>query len=658
MRHVVIHGHFYQPPREEPWLDLVPRELSAAPDHDWNERITRECYEPLGRARVLNEAGRLRRVLNTYASCSFNVGATLLQWLDSHAPLVRDTMLSGDVASRQRLGHGNAIAMPYHHVIMPLASRRDKITEVRWGIRDFRKRFARDPVGMWLPETAVDSETLDVLAAEGLRFTILAPHQVGKPPEAGRAGRWRGSAGRELAIFCYDGALAHAVAFGDAITDAGRWEQLLHATPLATDGGPTITSLATDGETFGHHHRFGDLALASLIDRLEGDDAAEVTNFAALLAAYPAVQDVTLVENTSWSCVHGIERWRIDCGCRMDPATSQAWRAPLRAGLEELAQGIHAFAEQNWPAGKGTIGEARDLAGADLAGVNHLSVAARELLEAERHALAMFTSCGWFFDDIARLEPRIVLRHAARALDFLPRPLHETLETALLATLSQAQSNDRLKGDGVAIWHRDVLADANGPARLAAGLAALRDVAPDLLDQLVMPSHSWRIEGDEIITMHRATGRDCRWRCESATDGVIPIRVLVHSLGAADRTGEIIPIGSYPGPVRTLLRLIARPMVFDATLSPADRDQLRDGLLDPDEARRRALAGAWRLVAQDGLDAAGVVVHAALDLHDVDDVPLPDAARTSAFEQLSQLAPSPVRASLADRLSLALPDSV
>jgi hypothetical protein len=656
MRHVVIHGHFYQPPREEPWLDLVPRELSAAPDHDWNCRITRECYAPLGHARVLNRAGQLRRVVNAYASCSFNVGATLFKWFDAHAPAVGASFIAGDRSSQDRLGHGNAMAMPYHHVIMPLASRRDKVTEVRWGMRDFRARFGREPIGMWLPETAVDSETLDVLAAEGIRFTILAPHQVVDPPASGRPGRWRSESGRELAIFCYDGALAHAVAFGDTLTDAGRWERQLRETPMASDAGPTITSLATDGETFGHHHRYGDLALASLIDRLERDDRTVLTNYSALLAAYPPEQDVVLVERTSWSCSHGIDRWQIDCGCRMDPSTSQAWRAPLRAGLDVLAQGIHAVVESSWPAEGGNLWEARDSAGPDLAGAANLPLAARRLLEAERHALAMFTSCGWFFDDLARLEPRIVLRHAARALEFLPHPLHEALEVALLSALSQAHSNDRLKGDGVAIWHRDVLAEADGPARLAAGLTALRDVAPDLLDQLALPSHSWRIEADDIITHHRTTGREFRWRAESVMLGVVPIRVHVRSLDHPAQEARVVRIGAFPGPVRTLLRLIARPMVFDATLAAPERDRLRDGLLDSDESRRCALAGAWALVGRDDLEAAGIVVHAALDLFDLDEVPVPDAVRVDAFERLSRLTPSAMRISLADRLSLALPD--
>ncbi|MEP6591191.1 MAG: DUF3536 domain-containing protein [Gemmatimonadota bacterium] len=656
MRAFVIHGHFYQPPREEPWLELVPREPSAAPDHDWNCRITRECYAPLSHARVLDDAGRIRRVMNAYASISFNVGATLFKWFDEHAPDVGEAFIAADVASRMRLGHGNAIAMPYHHLIMPLASRRDKQTEVRWGIRDFRRRFGRDPVGMWLPETAVDSETLEVLAAEGIRFTVLAPHQVAQTPAAGRPGRWRGRDGQELALFVYDGALAHDVAFGDTLTDASRWEARMLQHPLAQDGGPTITSLATDGETFGHHHRFGDLALAALIDRVERGQDATLTNFAAILDQCAPVEEVALIEDSSWSCIHGLDRWRIDCGCRMDSTTNQAWRAPLRAGLEVLAASVHAIAESHWPAEAGNIWEARDAAGPDLAGVVHLPVPARLLLEAERHTLAMFTSCGWFFDDIARLEPRIVLRHAARAIEFLPPPLHAALETALLSALREAHSNDPTKGDGVAIWYHEVMVESDGPARLAAGLAALRDMRPDGLDQLVLPLHTFRLEGDEVITRHRHTGHEYHWITESVTLGVVPIRVHVRLVDRDETMNRVVPISGYPGPVRTLLREVARPMVFEATLTPAERGQLADGLLDESEARQAAFEGVWRLVERDGLADAGMVIHAVFDLFDLDEVPFPDPVRVAAFEHLAPMPPSAMRRSLAERIGLALPE--
>src|ERR1019366_4762080 len=234
MRNIVIHGHFYQPPREDPWLELVPRELSAAPDHDWNARITRQCYAPLARAPIVDAQGRLVRLVNAYAWCSFDIGPSLFRWFDVHAPDVAAAVIAADRDSAKRTGHGNAIAMPYHHVILPLLSRRDKVTEVRWGIRDFRQRFGRDPVGMWLPETAVDDETLTVLADERIKFTVLAPSQVTAYPPFGRPGRWTGG-GRELALFVYDGPSAHHVAFGGALSNVAQWESDLTAFPLAND---------------------------------------------------------------------------------------------------------------------------------------------------------------------------------------------------------------------------------------------------------------------------------------------------------------------------------------------------------------------------------------------------------------------------------------
>ncbi|MES1259050.1 MAG: glycoside hydrolase, partial [Gemmatimonadota bacterium] len=295
MPDIIIHGHFYQPPREEPWLELVQRELSAAPDHDWNERITRECYAPLARGRILDEQGRLVRVINAYEWLSFNIGPTLFRWFDHHAPEVGAAIVAGDRASVARTGFGNALAMPFHHAIMPLLSRRDKVTEVRWGIRDFQARFGRAPEGMWLPETAVDEETLEVLSDERIRFTVLAPQQVEGWPPFGRPGRWRTGAGREIALFVYDGPAAHNVAFGDALDDASRWEANLTNVPVATDGGPTVVSIATDGETFGHHHRFGDLALAAMIDRVSRRADAALTNFATVLKASPPQYDLKIV---------------------------------------------------------------------------------------------------------------------------------------------------------------------------------------------------------------------------------------------------------------------------------------------------------------------------------------------------------------------------
>ncbi len=651
MRNIIIHGHFYQPPREDPWLEMVPRELSAAPDHDWNARITRQCYAPLARGQVVDAEGRVTRLVNAYAWCSFDIGPSLFRWFDEHAPEVAAAIVAGDRESAARTGHGNAIAMPYHHAILPLLSHRDKVTEVRWGIRDFRQRFGREPLGMWLPETAVDEETLMVLADERIRFTVLAPSQVTGYPPFGRPGRWARD-GREIALFIYDGPAAHYVAFGGALDDVAKWEAGLNAVPLADDGGVSIVSLATDGETFGHHHRLGDAALAALIDRIAQRPDARLTNYAAMLDDQPPQHELALISPSSWSCPHGVGRWCRACGCHYEPGTSQEWRAPLRNGLETLGAGITEAVQRYWPAAAGDIWTARDVAGPDLAGAPQLPAAARVLLEIEQHALAMFTSCAWFFDDIGRLEPRIVLRHAARAIELLPKADGAQLEPALVATLAHAQSNDPAKGDGAAIWRRDVLPDAAGPAHLAAALGALRELAPEALDDVRMPAHDWRVDGDDIVTIHRRTGLESRWQVEPVVRGVLAIHAQVRAIPGGG--ARIVAAAAYPEPIRTALRAIATPIVFDATLSADDRAAVGAGLLDRDGAYDRALAGAWALVARDGVADAGIVVHSVLDLFDLDGLIVSDAQRADAFEHLVTAPASTMRDALAGRLGIAL----
>ena len=445
VRSIVIHGHFYQPPREDPWLNQVAAEPSAAPYHDWNERIERESYRAVVAARVYAPDGRIAHIVNTLASISFNFGATLLEWLERETPGTYAAVLEADRASRARhAGHGNAIAMPYHHVIMPLASRRDKITEVRWGIADFRRRFGRGPEGMWLPETAVDPETLDVLAAEGIAFTILAPHQVEQAPADGSAGRYRTSGGRSIALFVYDGPISHDVAFGSLLKDASAWAERLLA-PGKRGHERRLVAVATDGETYGHHHKFGEVALAWVLRELERRRDARVENFAAFLARHRPEQEVKLVAPTSWSCAHGVERWRADCGCRMAPErpTQQRWRAPLREALDWLAGELHARFEQEGGALFADPWAARDAYGTDRTGDGR----ARELLEMERNALRMFTSCGWFFDDIAGIETIQILRYAARAIELAGADAPR-LEAGVLERLARAQSNERAEGTG------------------------------------------------------------------------------------------------------------------------------------------------------------------------------------------------------------------
>ena len=417
---VVIHGHFYQPPRENPWTGQVDAEPSAAPDHDWNVRITREAYEPL---------------IPVYRDLSFDFGPTLLDWMEREAPGVYQTVLRSD--------HGNALASPYHHIILPLATRRDKETEVRWGIADFKRRFSRVPTGLWLPETAVDLETLDVLAAAGIQFTVLAPHQVKRPPERGLPARIALPGGRSIAVFVYDGALSHGVAFGELTTNADRLTEALEHAPA--NG---IASIAVDGETWGHHHKGGDKTLATVLKRLRKSRKVEVTDFASALAAHPPTATVELVERTSWSCAHGIERWRAACGCRIhhDRPSQQEWRTPLRFAVEWLAHEVHQIYDR----------EGRNLPGgprAFLDAAGGSGEPASDLIEMERGVLRAMTSCGWFFDDIAGLEARQVLRYAAHAIT-LAGPESARLEAGFIEQLGNARSNDPAAGSAADVFRQ------------------------------------------------------------------------------------------------------------------------------------------------------------------------------------------------------------
>lgn len=469
-RSVVVHGHFYQPPREDPWTGRVPRQASAAPYHDWNQRIHDECYRAVVAARILDDNGRIQQVLNTLEWISWDAGPTLLEWMAREAPSTYRRFLEADARSRARTGYGNAIATPYHHVILPLSSWREKVTEVRWGIADFRRRFGREPEGMWLPEAAVDSETLEVLAREGIAFTVLGPTQVKQAPAGGLPGRVRLAGGREIVVFVYDGPMSHGIGFGELLRDSGHWLRRL----VEVSAGRHVLSMATDGETFGHHHRWGEMALAGLLHRAAQRDDLRFEGFGAALARYPAAEVIELVEPSSWSCVHGVERWRGDCGCKIDPSkpTSQAWRTELREVLDTLALDLHArFAQEGgrlfrdpWAArdAYGAVQEAseavrKEVLAAHLAGeaANGSLARAEELLEMERDALRMKTSCAWFFDDVARLEPLQNLMYAAHALD-LAGPDADEMERRFVRELEGIASNDPEEGNAATIWRSKV----------------------------------------------------------------------------------------------------------------------------------------------------------------------------------------------------------
>ena len=428
-RCVCIHGHFYQPPREDPWTGRVGRQVSALPYHDWNERVTIQCYGPNAAARLLDGSGKVRRRLNNYSRMSFNFGPTLLSWMEEASPETYSAILSADGESAGRFsGHGGAMAQAYNHMIMPLASARDKRTQVAWGKRDFRHRFGRDPEGMWLPEVAVDLETLEVMAEAGILFTILAPHQASRVREGGS---WRDvtgggfdttvpyrcelSSGRSIALFFYNGALANDIAFGNLLENGGTFAGRM--IDGARGEGARLSHAAVDGETFGHHRRFGEMALAYCLETVEEGGGAELTVYGEFLEKHPPTAVVEIIGNTSWSCTHGVERWRSDCGCRAGDHSEwhQRWRKPLRESLDRLREEVDRLFEEAGGECFDDPWEARDGYIDVLLGGGRPGGRAGDLLEMERFAMLMYTSCGWFFDDISRIETVQVLGYAARA---------------------------------------------------------------------------------------------------------------------------------------------------------------------------------------------------------------------------------------------------
>ncbi|HPC82594.1 MAG TPA: DUF3536 domain-containing protein [Thermoanaerobaculaceae bacterium] len=486
-RYVCIHGHFYQPPRENPTFEAIEVQDSAYPYHDWNERVTAECYAPNAAARILDGNGRIINILNNYSRISFNFGPTLLAWLEHHDAETYAAVLAADRESRARFsGHGSALAQVYNHLIMPLARRRDMVTQVRWGLADFRHRFGREPEGMWLPETAVNLEALEVLAEAGIRFTILAPHQAARVRRLGDT-HWhdvsggridptrpylvRLPGGRHIAAFFYDGPLSRAVAFERLLSDGGRFVDRLLGAFAAQPGWDQLVHIATDGETYGHHHRFGDMALAWALHRIESGRDARLTNYGEFLAIHPPAFEAEIIENTSWSCAHGIERWRSDCGCSSGshPGWSQAWRGPLRHALDWLRDEAGAIFEQHgerllrdvWAARDEYIDVVLDRSPANVDAflARHArqplsrgdEVTALRLLEMQRHAMLMYTSCGWFFDEISGLETVQVLQYAARALQLAETVTGRRLESAFGDLLARAPSNLPAYGNGRAV---------------------------------------------------------------------------------------------------------------------------------------------------------------------------------------------------------------
>lgn len=508
-RFICIHGHFYQPPRENPWLEAVETQDSAAPYHDWNERICSECYATNGAARIVNNKNQITRIVNNYARISFNFGPTLLSWLKENAPRTYRMILDGEKRSRKNFkGHSSAMAQVYNHVIMPLANRRDKITQIRWGIADYQSHYGIAPEGMWLAETAADTETLELLAQHGIRFTVLAPHQCKAIRSLKNGDDWtatpdssvdtthpyliRFESGVTMSIFFYDGPRSRAIAFEGLLNSGDNFAARLKA-GLRDSTSPQLEHVATDGESYGHHHKHGEMALAYALRLIEEDKTVQLANYGSFLAQFPPEYECEIVDNTSWSCAHGIERWRSHCGCNGGRGGwSQAWRAPLRDALDTVRDALIPLTEEEgarlfkdvWIARNAyvqvlldrcpeAVGEfLREHQAHRLTDAER--VRALGLMEMQRHAQLMYTSCGWFFDDISGIETVQIIAYAARVLQLAQilfgAPAVD-LEAAFLDRLALAKSNDAKAGDGARIYREKIGALQLGLEQVAAHYA-------------------------------------------------------------------------------------------------------------------------------------------------------------------------------------------
>ncbi len=477
-RYICIHGHFYQPPRENPWLEEIEFQDSAYPYHDWNERITSECYAPNAASRILDSQDRIIDIVNIYSKISFDFGPTLLSWLDRHKPEVYQSILEADKLSVKRFsGHGSAVAHAYNHMILPLANRRDKYTQIIWGIKDFQKRFNRDPEGLWLPEAAVDKETLEVLVSHGIKFTILSPRQAKSVRQTEDVRNWKDvngekidpsraytcilPSGRSITLFFYDGPTSQDVSFGGLLNNGEFLAKRLLSNFRDDRKWPQIVHIATDGETFGHHHHFGDMALSYALHYIESNDLAKITNYGEYLGKNAPTQIVDIHENSSWSCIHGIERWRDNCGCNsgMHGSWTQTWRKPLREALDWLRDQLIPlyqnealrYLKNPWDARNEYIEVILDRSNENIKAFldkNAVSTLTREdsikvlkLLEMQRNCMLMYTSCGWFFDEVSGLETIQIIQYALKALQYAEELNGMHIESEFLKYLEHAPSN-------------------------------------------------------------------------------------------------------------------------------------------------------------------------------------------------------------------------
>lgn len=491
---LTIHGHFYQPPRENPWLESVELQDSASPFHDWNERINNECYNPNSVSKIVDNRNKILDVVNNYEFLSFNFGPTLLSWMEEYAPLAYERVIKADIESvGEHDGHGNAIAQVYNHMIMPLANEKDKQTQVIWGIKDFETRFGRKPEGMWLAETAVDDDSLRVLVENGIKYTILSPYQALKfrnldnkewtdvswgNIDPARAYRYyiKSAPDKYIDLFFYDGAISKSVAFDEILKDGNKFIRRLKEGVSENRNYSQLINIATDGESYGHHTKFGDMALSYVLRVRAKEEGFKIVNYAQYLQKFPSEIEVDIKQASSWSCFHGVGRWTEDCGCSTGghPGWNQRWRKPLRQALDYLRDELikifekegNNYFKDSWKARNNYITVILDRSELSVKKfqkenfVSNLSdenkVKAMELLEIQRQAMLMYTSCGWFFSEISGIETTQIMKYAARAIQLAQNFSKKDLEKHFLEILDEAKSNFPEFGTGKDIYEKFV----------------------------------------------------------------------------------------------------------------------------------------------------------------------------------------------------------
>jgi len=711
-----FHGHFYQPPRENPWTDRVPREPSAVPFHDWNARIHAECYRANAFARIHDGAGHIEAIVDNYDRMSFNFGPTLARWLGRHDPSVEARLREADAAQRKRLGTGGAIAQAYAHPIVPLCTARDARTQLVWGLHDFNRRFGHGAEGLWLPETAVSPDTLETLIDLGVRYTILAPEQIsGVRPhgalewvavdrdtlDTGRGYFWRhrDGSGRSIAIGVFDGPLSRAVAFAETANHAGS---LLDAVQASADrsrvAGPRLVLCASDGELWGHHKKFADLTLAFATRVGAQPRGMEVTNLGAYLARHPPTWEARLAagpdgEGTAWSCGHGLGRWKRDCGCNMggDRAGSQAWRGPLRRALDVVRDAAARLYEDAagdlfrdpWAArdGYGAVVDdpppVRDRALAVFAsprwtkGGETARLTARRLLELQRATLLMYASCGWFFDDVAGLEGALVIRMGAHALDLLAGLGGRAPTRQVLDILAEAKSNRRESGTGADVFRR-VARDRVTVAHAVAGAALADAVGAPPVDvgwTVVLSPAKGTTPAKRAARSRASRGSATAAHVRSGAVETIPYSAQAGSAGSMVTrvAGEQIAMADLDGETRAALVMSELPsllpVVRDAKVLAltveAARELPPDGETPEGVARRSGLTRVL-LAALDGTPSAANL-RLAGELVDI--IALPDAAPDKRLieERVWTLCahgrPSAPLRALAEKVGIAAPKS-